>query len=115
MWPFRNSRKDAATISDLRQRLDQAEDAYTSLVQAKGAAETAMRNMQKPLTDDGLNQIAKEVTERIADIYASNTGGVKARDAAVYAVIHATVREATRGEKYWNTGLLAAEAYREIV
>ncbi len=109
MWPF-PSRANDKLIWDLRQRLDQAEDAYTDIVQAKSAAESAMREMQKATTDDGVADIARDVAAQVADIYASGRGGVKQRDIAVHAVVAEAIRKAVRGEAHWNEGRLAAMA-----
>lgn len=110
MWPFRNRSDDAQTIRDLCQERDQAEDAYMNLLQAQGAAEAAMREMQKAMTDEGVAEIARAVTAQIADIYASGSGGVRQRDIAVHAAVATAVRKAARGEAHWNEGRLAAEA-----
>jgi ABC-type transporter MlaC component len=98
-------------IADLKQERDQAEDGYMAIVQAKGAAETAMREMQKAMTDEGVADIARAVTTQIADIYASGGRNVKQRDIAVHAAVAEAVRKAARGESHWNERHLAAKEY----
>lgn len=110
MWFFRNRSADAQTIRALSQERDQAEDAYTNLLQAHGAAEAAMREMQKAMTDEGVAGLARKVTAQIANIYAAGSGGVTQRDIAVHAVVATAVRKAARGEAHWNEGRLAAKA-----
>ena len=98
MWPFRKN-KDAETIRALRVELDEAWDSYASQVQHTGMAKAALALIQKPMTEPGLDEIAKSVTDQIADIYAAGWSGVHGRDAAVYSVIRSTVLKATRGDK----------------
>lgn len=113
MWPFSTIRELREYVRDLSQELNRRADNVEGLRSRAINAEIAMRKMQRAITDDGLDEITKAVTARVADIYASSHGGVKARDRAVYAVIHAAVREAMLGEKYWNTGQLARDAYKD--
>lgn len=115
MWPFRSRNGgDAETIRSLRRSLEEAEDSYVSLLQSRDAAEAAMRAMQKPMTEAGLAEIAKQVTAEIADIYAAAGRGVKTRDIAVHAIVRGAIRKATMGEAAWNEGMLASVAYKEI-
>lgn len=109
MWPFRKCDCEQR-IRDLTQERDQADDAYTDIVQAKSRAESAMREMHKATTDEGVADIARDVTAQIADIYASGRGGVKQRDIAVHAVVAAAIRKAVCGSAHWNEGRLAAKA-----
>lgn len=109
MWPFRRCNCEQR-IRDLTQERDQSDDAYTDLVQAKCAAESAMREMQKALTDEGVADIARSVTAAVADIYATAGRTVKQRDIAVHAAIAAAVRKVAHGVKDWDEGRLAALA-----
>lgn len=116
LW-FRSKadRDNVAEIVRLRAELDDLGESYMAAVGGRVHAEFAMQKMQKAMTDEGVAKIAAEATAEIADIYAQGRGGVKTRDIAVHAVIARAVREAARGEASWNEGMLAAEAYREVV
>lgn len=109
MWPFSRC-KCSERLRDLRQEQDQADDAYSGLLQSKCAAEAAMHRMQKATTDQGISEIAKGVTAQIADIYAAGGHGVRTRDIAVHTAVAAAVRRAVRGESHWNERGLAAAA-----
>lgn len=98
MWPFRKN-DDAETIRALRQELAEAEESYIGVAQQAGAAKTALAALQKPMTESGLDEIAKTVTAQVADIYARGGSSVEGRDAAVNSVIRCTILKATRGEK----------------
>lgn len=110
MWPFCKCGAEQR-IADLKQERDEAYDAYIALSGAKDAAEVAMANMRKALTNEGVADVARAVTSEIADIYASGGRSVKARDIAVHATVAAAIREAVKGEKHWNEGGLAAKEY----
>jgi len=111
IWPF-NKRPDEAELQRLRAALSDADDAIMSWMQHAGQAESAMREMQKAMTDDGVAEIARTVTAQIADIYAAGRDTVERRDIAVHATVAEAVRKAVRGEKHWNEGRLAQDAQR---
>lgn len=98
IWPLRKN-KTAETIRALRHEVDEAWDSYTNQVQRTATAEAALAALQKPMTEAGLDDVAKTVTAQIADIYARGGSGVHGRDAAVYSVIRSTILKATRGDK----------------
>ena len=117
MWFFskrRDQAEQAVIIARLRAELDDLGESYSEVVSRRASAETAMRKMQKAMTDEGVAEIAKTVTARIADIYAEGRGGVKTRDIAVHSVVASAIREAVRGEAHWNEARLAADAHREV-
>lgn len=51
------------------------------------------------MTADGLDTIAAEVADRIADIYAKGGRTVADRDVAIRKVIRAAVSKVTTGER----------------
>jgi hypothetical protein len=99
MWPFRNRRDDTQTIRDLRQELDEVFDSYAAQTQRLGEAKAALAAVQKAMAADGLDAIAADVADRIADIYAKGGRTVADRDVAVRKVIRAAVSKATTGER----------------
>lgn len=111
MWPFRNRNEDAQTIRALRAEVEEAWDSYTIQIQHTGTAKAALALVQKPMTEAGLDEIARSVAAEIADIYACGGSSVRLRDIAVRTVIRAAVRKATTGEKAWNEAMLARAAY----
>lgn len=113
MWPFRSGRDDAEMNSALRRELEEADETIIGLHQKLAAAQTAMAKMQKAATPEGLDEIARSLTARVADIYAQGWPRVRDRDAAVSTIIHRSFREAMQGEAAWNARQLAAAAYKE--
>lgn len=107
-WLFR-PRVDHQIIAALKQARDEANDECVGLYQQLGSAKSAMSAMQKAVTDEGIADIARAVTAKVADIYAAGRHSVRQRDVAVHAVVAAAVRKASTGTSAWNEEALATK------
>lgn len=112
MWPFRRS-ADTDEMARLRLALEDADDSAMAAWQHAGEAVAKLKTIESALTPEGLAAIASDAAQEIADVYARSFDTVRARDSAVWGVVHKALSNAAFGKPAWNTEALARAATEE--
>lgn len=102
MWPFGNRNRaaaDPASVAAYEEKISDLEESVMNLLQSQGEAETRMKAMQRPMSEEGMEDIGKEVAAQVADIYARGGSSVATRDNAVASVVVGMLRKALTGTK----------------
>lgn len=114
MWPFRKYTDEWKAVEKARKDIAEAEDRLTNYWQEMGRLKQIISELERPLTDDGVNQIAADLTAAINDYYARGAASVQGRTQAIHTIIATAVRKVVRGDKLWNEEQVADRFYREI-
>jgi len=79
-----------------------ASDQITSLYQQVGELKSQVAAMQKPTTDEGLNEISAAVALHVDNLFVRAWDSPAKRTRAVQITVREAIRESLTGSTHWN-------------